>query len=373
LLVSAATSSPFAERIKRVISNPFEIDGHKIFTSSSIGIAISNHEYLTPEEILRDADIAMYNAKENHLGCAIFDRELRVRAVNSIRLETDLRQAIDRNELRVYYQPIVSLESGALSGFEALIRWQHPERGLISPAEFIPLAESNGQIVPMSNWILAQACGQLSRWRWRSAANRSLLISVNLSSRHFTQPDLIETVKHTLQETGLDPRCLKLELTESAVMDNAEQATSILQSLRSIGVQLSIDDFGTGYSSLSYLHKFPIDTLKIDRSFVSRMAGDSENSEIVRTIITLAQNLGLDTIAEGVETLEQLNELRSFGCRYAQGYLFAKPVPHEQIDELMRTQTNWLPEGVQPFQSDVPIQAKRGTGRLVTLPTSLKA
>jgi diguanylate cyclase (GGDEF)-like protein len=363
----------FAERIKRVISNPFEIDGHKIFTSSSIGIAISNHEYLTPEEILRDADIAMYNAKENHLGCAIFDRELRVRAVNSIRLETDLRQAIDRNELRVYYQPIVSLESGALSGFEALIRWQHPERGLISPAEFIPLAESNGQIVPMSNWILAQACGQLSRWRWRSAANRSLLISVNLSSRHFTQPDLIETVKHTLQETGLDPRCLKLELTESAVMDNAEQATSILQSLRSIGVQLSIDDFGTGYSSLSYLHKFPIDTLKIDRSFVSRMAGDSENSEIVRTIITLAQNLGLDTIAEGVETLEQLNELRSFGCRYAQGYLFAKPVPHEQIDELMRTQTNWLPEGVQPFQSDVPIQAKRGTGRLVTLPTSLKA
>lgn len=363
----------FAERIKKAIAQPFWIDGHQVFTASSIGVALSNNEYATPEEILRDADIAMYNAKEKRSGCAIFDRELRVRAVNSIKLETDLRHAIERNEFRIYYQPIISLESGFLAGFEALIRWQHPERGLISPAEFIPLSETNGQIIPISNWILWQACSQLSRWRWRSAANRSLLISVNLSSKHFTQPDLVDTVKHTLQETGLDPRCLKLELTESAVMENAEQATVILQSLRSIGVQLSIDDFGTGYSSLSYLHKFPIDTLKIDRSFVSRMSGDKENSEIVKTIITLAQNLGLDTIAEGVETIEQLSALRHLGCRFAQGYLFAKPLPVEDIDEMMKTLNIWLPEGVHPLPNVAQAPLSRQSGKLVTLPTALKA
>lgn len=355
----------FAERITRSIGQPFKIEGHQVFTVPSIGLALSNTEYETPEEILRDADIAMYNAKENKLGNAIFDRELRVRAVNTIQIETDLRYAVEEEQFRVFYQPIIALESGHLAGFEALIRWQHPQRGLVSPAEFIPIAESSGHIVPMTNWILWQACSQLSRWRWRSAANRSLIISVNLSSKHFTQPDLVETVKHTLQETGLDPRCLKLEITESAVMDNAEDAASTLQALRQIGVQLSIDDFGTGYSSLSYLHRFPIDTLKIDRSFVMRMGAKGENSEIVKTINTLAQNLGLNVIAEGVETIEQLETLRTLGCSYGQGYFFAKPLPLEEIDELMRARTNWLPEGIAPLPHQIP----QFPGKIVTLPT----
>lgn len=355
----------FAERITRSIAQPFRIEGHQVYTVPSIGLALSNTEYETPEEILRDADIAMYNAKENKLGNAIFDRELRVRAVNTIQIETDLRYAVEDEQFRVFYQPIISLESGHLAGFEALIRWQHPERGLVSPAEFIPIAESSGHIVPMTNWILWQACSQLSRWRWRSAANRSLIISVNLSSKHFTQPDLVETVKHTLKETGLDPRCLKLEITESAVMDNAEDAASTLQALRQIGVQLSIDDFGTGYSSLSYLHRFPIDTLKVDRSFVMRMGANGENSEIVKTIITLSQNLGLSVIAEGVETIDQLETLRALGCSYGQGYFFAKPLPLEEIDEIMRARTNWLPEGIAPLPNQIPQFA----GKIVTLPT----
>ncbi|MEP6924265.1 MAG: EAL domain-containing protein [Pyrinomonadaceae bacterium] len=360
----------FAQRIHQTISEPFKIDGHQVFTAPSIGIAIGSTEYETPEEILRDADIAMYNAKERKMGCALFDRELRVRTVNTIQLETDLRYALEKDQFRVFYQPIISLESGHLAGFEALIRWLHPERGMISPMEFIPIAESNGQIVPMTNWILAEACGQLSRWRWRSAANRSLIISVNLSSKHFTQPDLVEQVKLTLHETGLDPRCLKLELTESAVMENAEVATQALHRLRQLGVQLSIDDFGTGYSSLSYLHKFPIDTLKIDRSFISRMGVGGENTEIVRTILTLAENLGLDVIAEGVETVDQLEKLRQFGCPYAQGFLFAKPMPQNEIDEKMKSLQNWLPDGVLPLASNIPIS--RSTGKLITLPKSLK-
>jgi diguanylate cyclase (GGDEF)-like protein len=335
----------FAERVRDAISKPFLVDEHQVFTGTSIGVSINDHEYSRPEDMLRDADIAMYHAKENKIGCAIFDRELRVKAVNTIQLESDLRHAVERLEFRLFLQPIVSLENGSLVGFEALIRWQHPERGMISPADFIPIAENTGQIVPMTNWILWQACSQLSRWRWRSAANRSLLVSVNLSGKHLSQSDIIAQVKQTLNDTGLDARCLKLELTESAVMENAEETIKLLKSLRETGVQLSIDDFGTGYSSLSYLHRFPINTLKVDRSFVSRMGADEESSEIVKTIVTLAHNLNLDVIAEGVETIEQLEKLRSFGCRYAQGYLFAKPMPQEEMDKVL-TRTNWLPEGI---------------------------
>lgn len=340
----------FAERIRAALSKPFLVDKHQVFTGTSIGVSINDHEYSEPEDMLRDADIAMYHAKENKLGCAVFDRELRVKAVNTIQLESDLRHAVERLEFRLFLQPIVSLDNGSLAGFEALMRWQHPEKGMISPNDFIPIAENTGQIVPMTNWILWQACSQLSRWRWRSADNRSLLVSVNLSGKHFTQSDLVAQVKQTLNDTGLDARCLKLEITESAVMENAEETIKILKSLREIGVQLSIDDFGTGYSSLSYLHRFPIDTLKVDRSFVSRMGSDEESSEIVKTIVTLAHNLNLDVIAEGVETIEQLEKLRSFGCRYAQGFLFAKPMPQEEMDKAL-TRTNWLPEGTQVLPS----------------------
>ncbi|HZH34448.1 MAG TPA: diguanylate cyclase [Pyrinomonadaceae bacterium] len=225
-------AAQFAERIFETISQPFKLHGHQVFSAPSIGIAMSSAEYEQPDDILRDADIAMYHAKENGGGCAVFDRELRTRAVNILRIETDLRYAIEREELRVYFQPIIALESGRLAGFEALMRWQHPERGLVSPVDFIPVAEDTGLIVPMTIWILRESCMQLSRWRWQSPLNRSLLVSVNLSGKHFTQPDLVDQVRQILHETGLEPHCLKLEITESAVMENAEDTARVLSDLR---------------------------------------------------------------------------------------------------------------------------------------------
>lgn len=343
-------ATKFAERVKDAISQPYQLHGHQVYTAPSIGIALSNAEYVLPDDILRDADIAMYHAKERGGGCAVFDRELRTKAVGIMRIESDLRDVVERGELRVFYQPIISLDSGRLAGFEALMRWQHPERGLVSPAEFIPVAEETGLIVPMTIWILREACTQLSRWRWQSPLNRSLLVSVNLSGKHFTQPGLVEQVSQILHETGLEPYCLKLEITESAVMENAEATAKILMKLRDLGVRLSIDDFGTGYSSLSYLHRFPIDTLKIDRSFVSRIGTAGENSEIVQTIITLAKNFEMEVIAEGVETVNHVEQLRGFGCRYAQGFLFSKPQPVEGIEKLMKQRSNWLPEGIEVLQ-----------------------
>jgi diguanylate cyclase (GGDEF)-like protein len=343
-------AAKFAERINETISQPYQLHGQYIYSAPSIGIALSNAEYEQPDDILRDADIAMYHAKERGGGCAVFDRELRTKAVSIMKIESDLRDVVERGELRVFYQPIISLDTGRLAGFEALMRWQHPERGLVSPVEFIPVAEETGLIVPMTIWILREACTQLSRWRWQSPLNRTLLVSVNLSGKHFTQPDLVEQVSQILHETGLEPHCLKLEITESAVMENAEATTKVLMKLRDLGVRLSIDDFGTGYSSLSYLHRFPIDTLKIDRSFVSRMGEAGENSEIVQTIITLAKNLEMEVIAEGVETVNHVQQLRGFGCRYAQGFLFSKPQPAEDIEKLMKQHSNWLPEEIEVLQ-----------------------
>jgi diguanylate cyclase (GGDEF)-like protein len=348
------TSTPdavkFAERIYESVAQPYQLQGYQVYTAPSIGIAMSNAEYEQPDDILRDSDIAMYHAKERGGGCALFDRELRTRAVKVMKIESELRDVVERGELRVFYQPIISLESGRLAGFEALMRWQHPERGLVSPAEFIPVAEDTGLIIPMTIWILREACTQLSRWRWQAPINRSLIVSVNLSGRHFGEPNLVEQVSQILQETGLEPHCLKLEITESAAMENAEATAKILARLRQLGVRLSIDDFGTGYSSLSYLHRFPIDTLKIDRSFVSRMGEAGENSEIVQTIMTLARNLEMDVIAEGVETGYQIELLRQFGCRYAQGFLFSKPQPAVEIEKLMKQKSNWLPEEIEVLQ-----------------------
>lgn len=353
VLVNISTADDavkFSERIYEAVAQPYQLHGYQVYTAPSIGIAMSNDEYEQPDDILRDSDIAMYHAKERGGGCALFDRELRTRAVGIMKIESELRDVAERGELRVFYQPIISLDSGRLAGFEALMRWQHPERGLISPAEFIPVAEDTGLIVPMTIWILREACTQLSRWRWQSPINRSLLVSVNLSGKHFTESNLAEQVSQILHETGLEPHCLKLEITESAAMENAEATARILSSLRELGVRLSIDDFGTGYSSLSYLHRFPIDTLKIDRSFVSRMGEDGENSEIVQTILTLAKNLEMDVIAEGVEKSHQIELLRKFGCRYAQGFLFSKPQPAADIEKLMKQQSNWLPEEIEVLQ-----------------------
>nr|MDQ3805531.1 EAL domain-containing protein [Acidobacteriota bacterium] len=315
-----------AERVQKELSAPFHLDGHEVFTTVSIGIAPSATGYDDPEDILRDADTAMYRAKS--LGKArheVFDKAMHAFAVNLLQLETDLRKALERRELFVLYQPIVALDDFRLCGFEALVRWQHPERGLISPMDFIPVAEDTGQIIAIGEWMLFESCRQMRRWQKLFPSEAPLFISVNLSGKQFAQPNLTETVAAALERTKLSPRSLKLEITESVVMENIETATEMLRQLRELGVQLAIDDFGTGYSSLSYLHRFPIDTLKIDRSFVTRMVDNSENIEIVRTIVMLAQILGMDVVAEGVETKEQLALLRKLGCENGQGYYFSRP------------------------------------------------
>jgi len=324
-----------AQRIQDELSQPFVLDKNSAFATASIGIALSSSGYDRPDDILRDADIAMYRAKENGKArYEVFDHDMHASAVSRLQLESDLRQAIERNEFCVYYQPIVSLETGRLAGFEALVRWNHPRRGLVSPADFIPVAEETGLIVPIGEWVLNEACARVRQWQIDSPSHRSLSLSVNLSARQVAQPDLLNRIKEALENSKLNSHCLKLEITESVVMENAEAAAQMFKQLRSLGVQLSIDDFGTGYSSLSYLHRFPLNYLKIDRSFVSRLTTDNDNA-IVRTISTLARNLGMEVIAEGIETEEQFQQLKMLGCEYGQGYLFSRPVANEGVDHLL--------------------------------------
>ncbi|MBD0373279.1 MAG: EAL domain-containing protein [Pyrinomonadaceae bacterium] len=325
-----------AERVEKELSSPFNLGGHEVFTSVSIGIASSEIGYERPDDILRDADTAMYRAKS--LGKArheVFDRTMHAHAMNLLKLETDLRRAIEREEFVLFYQPIISLETLSLTGFEALIRWQHPEYGFISPAEFIPVAEENGLILPIGQWVLREACRQMREWQELTNGDSTLSMSVNLSAKQFMQPNLMRQVKEVLEETGLQPHSLQLEITESVVMENIETVTDMLSQLREFGVKSSIDDFGTGYSSLSYLHRFPSTTLKIDRSFVSRMNDHSENAEIVRTIIMLARNLGMKVIAEGIETKAQLEQLRAMKCDEGQGYYFSKALPSKEASRLL--------------------------------------
>ncbi|MBW4679033.1 MAG: EAL domain-containing protein [Microcoleus vaginatus WJT46-NPBG5] len=321
-----------AERIHKELTLPLKLDTDEVFTTVSIGIALSSTGYNQPEDILRDADIAMYRAKA--LGKArheVFDKNMHARAVALLQLETDLRRAIERQEFEVYYQPIVSLATEEITGFEALVRWQHPDRGVISPGEFIPLAEETGLINLIGWGVLRKACYQLRAWQLQFPNHRSLSISVNLSGKQFSQPNLVEQIAKILKETDLDASNLKLEITESAIMENVESASAMLWKLRKLGIQLYMDDFGTGYSSLSYLRRFPIDTLKIDRSFVKQMMVDDESLEIVRTIVLLAKNLGMNAIAEGVETQEQLTQLKALQCEFGQGYFFSKPLEAERV------------------------------------------
>ncbi len=326
-----------AERIQRELSKPFELDGRQISTSASIGIAPSTIGYEQPEDILRDADTAMYYAKS--VGGSrhqVFDKSMHTRAVKLLQMQTDLRRAIEKEELFVEYQPIVSLDTFRVTGFEALARWNQQDQGPINPSQFIPVAEELGLIFPMGEWILRQACAQTSKWQEQYPMDTPLTISVNLSGKQFTQPDLIEPIEKILAETNLSPTSLKLEITESAMVENEAAASEMLRRLRLLGVGLSIDDFGTGYSSLSSLHRFPISTLKIDASFVRRMSGQNENTEIVRTIMSLADNLGMDVTAEGVETLEQVTKLRTFGCKKGQGFFFSRPVSATNAEALLR-------------------------------------
>jgi diguanylate cyclase (GGDEF)-like protein/PAS domain S-box-containing protein len=325
-----------AKRVEKELSLPFNLGGHEVFTTVSIGIAPSTTGYERPDDILRDADTAMYRAKS--LGKSrheVFNPAMHTNAVNLLHLETDLRRALERQEFAVHYQPIVSLETGRVEGFEALLRWRHARHGMISPAEFIPVAEETGLILPIGQWALQEACRQLREWQEQFPHARELYVSVNLSGRQFSNPELPEQIAHALRTTELEPRSMKLEITESVVMENIETAIEMLDQLRSLGVESSIDDFGTGYSSLSYLHRFSSSTLKVDRSFVSRMTQHNENVEIVRTILLLARNLGMKVIAEGVETEDQLALLRALSCDSAQGYLFYKPANATNITNLL--------------------------------------
>ena len=320
-----------AERVHRAMAPPFLIEGHEVFSSLSIGISLGGPSTEHPDHLLREADTAMYRAKGRGARHAVFDASMHERALAALRLENELRRALEREEMRVHYQPIVELATGRVVSVEALVRWQHRERGLIPPGEFIPLAEETGFIVPLGRWVLEEAC------RAMQSLPRDLTLSVNLSGRQLLQPDLPQEVRRALLESGLEAHRLRLELTESMLIGTGAAAVARLERLRDEGVGLCIDDFGTGYSSLSYLHQLPIDALKIDRSFVQAMAIDSRKSKIVQSIVLLAQGLELEVVAEGVETSEQAGMLRRMGCGRAQGFLFARPVPLDEVAALLRS------------------------------------
>lgn len=344
-----------AERIGHKVSAPYDIDGRQIFTSVSIGIAVGNERYRKPDEVLRDADIAMYYAKETSQSFVIFDQIMHARAVSLLELETDLRLAVERDEFELFYQPLVSLTDGSVMGFEALVRWNHPSRGLITPGEFISVAENTGIIVPMTIQLLKRACRQMVAWIEVGSAEPLTIVSVNISAMHLSQGTLVDDLRSIIAETGVSPSCLKLEITESAVMENAEAVIRLLTKIKELGVKLSIDDFGTGYSSLSYLQRFPIDTLKIDRSFVSAIDDSSENSEIVRTVVALANALQLEVIAEGIESIEQFRVLQDLGCQYGQGYLFSRPVAAGNAEVFLSGRNNW--EWFEPKHGDLLVPA----------------
>jgi diguanylate cyclase (GGDEF)-like protein/PAS domain S-box-containing protein len=335
-LKEPADANRAAERLMKALAPPFLLAGKEVFTSISIGIALSNTAYEQPEDMLRDADTAMYRAKS--LGKAryeVFDADMRASVMARLQLETDMRRALERNEFRNFYQPIVSLESGRIVGFEALMRWQHPTKGMIAPDEFIFVAEETGLIRELGWWSLREACRQMSNWRAGSKGYVGLTMSVNLSAKQLLQPHLVEEMNKLLRETALPSEALKLEITESAVMADPAAAAEMLQQIKSLGIRLAIDDFGTGYSSLSYLHRFPLDTLKIDRSFISGDGAGDDGIEIARTIMPMAKNLRLDVVAEGVETIEQVALLKKLQCKYAQGYYFSKPLAPEEVAPLL--------------------------------------
>jgi diguanylate cyclase (GGDEF)-like protein/PAS domain S-box-containing protein len=329
-------ASSVATRIQQALAISFNLLGQEVYTTMSIGIALASGNGEHVSDMLRDAETAMHTAKaRGKARYEIFGRDMHGELMSRLKMETDLRRACERDELFVDYQPIVSLQSRTLIGFEALVRWDHPEFGLVPPKEFIPVAEETGLILTIGQRVLESACRQAREWQETFPASPPLFVSVNLSVKQFNQPGLVEDIANLLAESQLPPRCLKLEITESVFSDNIEAAVGLLTQLRELGVQLSIDDFGTGYSSLSYLQRFPIDTLKIDRSFVTQMMENEENLAIVRTIVALAQNLGMDVVAEGVETEDQLKLLRKLECENGQGYLFSTPLGGQQLDQFI--------------------------------------
>lgn len=326
-----------AERLLKEIATPFELGGRELFLSASMGVALSLTGYSRSEGILRDADTAMRRAKSlGKARCEVFDTAVLDSAQRQAQLETELREGFERQEFQVYFQPIVSLASNHIAGFETLVRWNHPARGVISPQEFVPAAERTGLIVPLGQWVLREACRQLKTWQQLEGIPRELWVSVNFSSLQFRQPSLSERIGEVLSDIELDPHCLMLELTESVAMENPEAVSSVLMQLRVMGVQLGLDDFGTGYSSLGYLPRFPVDYLKIEHSFVRRMETSKDMVGIVRAINELAHQLGLHVVVEGIERVEQLHLARSLGCEYGQGFLFSRAVDGERATELLK-------------------------------------
>jgi diguanylate cyclase (GGDEF)-like protein len=326
-----------ADRIQDEMQTPIMVDGQQVVATTSIGICLSKIGYEDAGGMLRDANTAMHSVKTNgRARHQVFDRTMRDLAVARLNIEKDLRWAVDHEVFRLVYQPVVRLDQCRITGFEALVRLDHPDRGVVSPAEFIPLAEETGLIIPIGRWVIREACRQLRDWHAQFPADPPLSLSINLSSKELSQSDLVSYIDDAIAEFGIDPRCLDLEITESAIIENDEVATGVFQELVARGIRLSIDDFGMGYSSLSYLHRFAFDTLKIDRSFVDRLGHAHEDSDaFVRTIVALGKNLGMEVVAEGIETKEQLSRLAQLQCEYGQGYLFSKPVETDSVYSLL--------------------------------------
>ena len=331
-----------AENIQEQLQTPFHLGDNELTTSASIGIALSTGGRRQAEDLLADADKAMYRAKAHgRARHEVFNRDIHARAVARLQMRTDLEQAIEDRGFQVYYQPIIDLGAGKITGFEALGRWLHPSRGLVSPAEFIPLAEETGLIIDIGRWLMLEACRQVRYWQDAYPFDLPSGISINLTSREFSQPDLIPTIQKVLSESGLPPSHLSLEITEGVILEDPEQRALTLESLRDLGVKVYIDDFGTGHASFNFMYSFPIDALKIDNSFIHRIGPAGENAEIVRTIIMLAQDYGMQVIGEGIETADQLAVLRDLRCRYGQGFYFARPMNAEKMDALLASQPHW--------------------------------
>jgi diguanylate cyclase (GGDEF)-like protein len=331
-----------AERIEEALSFPINLAGAEVTTSASMGIVTSSMAHDQPEQLLRSADMAMYRAKAaGRARYEMFDRAMHTDALERLRLETDLRRAVELGEFVLHYQPLVSLRTGRVTGLEALVRWQHPDRGMIHPGDFITVAEETGLIVPIGKWVLFEACRQIKEWQTAHPRKDPLTIGINLSTKQFSQPDLLDQVRSALETTGASASSLRFEIQESAIIDKGRSAIAILSRIRELGAQVYLDDFGTGYSSLSYLHGLPIDAIKIDRAFISSMDTDDKNLRLVRTILTLAEIVGVRAEAEGISTSEQLRELRALNCEQGQGYLFSAPIPREAVDEVLQANPVW--------------------------------
>jgi len=337
-IAEAGDAISIAERLRRALLEPFDVDGNQVFTSAIVGVAVSATGYTRADEVLRDASAALHRAKAGGMACEIFDPAMRSRAVARLQLETDLRKAVDERALEMHYQPILSLRSGRIEAFEALVRWRHPDRGFVNPAEFIGVAEATGLIHEIGRLTLTESCRQMARWKKQFGDAAPRVVCVNMSSRQFTSADLISDIEAILEETGLTSSSLKLEITESAFINDIRAAQATLERTQLLGIEWSLDDFGTGYSSLSHLHRLQVDTVKVDRSFVSRLEDDVRGLELVQAIVTLSHNLGMDVVAEGVETRVQAEQLLALGCEYAQGFHFSKAVEAAEAGRFIAAQ-----------------------------------